>query len=236
MPSALMILIFVVFLTLIIIGGIYAHKQEQKRIALLTEFANELGWQFSPDKDRTFDSQYPQFAAFRRGHSRYAHNILRGMTTITPEEGKPVELPICAGDYHYRVTSGSGKNRSTRTYRRSYLLIDSPIAGCDLAIRSEHFGDRMAAALGFDDIDFESVEFSDRFHVKSSDKRFAYDVIHPRMMEFLLDGPTPDLEIGDGVLCLFGNGSRWEPHEFQMRIDWVCQFFALWPRHVQRTS
>ena len=56
----------------------------------------------------------------------------------------------------------------------------------DLLIRPEGFFDKVAGAFGFDDIDFESEEFSRAFFVKSSDKRFAYDVLHPRMLELLM--------------------------------------------------
>ncbi|MEM9184904.1 MAG: hypothetical protein AAGB00_00240 [Planctomycetota bacterium] len=233
------------FTTLLIIaalvaafGGIayYAHLQEKKRRELLAAFALELGWEFDPTTDRTLDDRFPQFDCFRRGDSRYAHNSLRGSLLLATGAAEECNLHAQAGDYHYTVTSGSGKNRTTTTYRFSYLMIMAPTtAGHDLRIKRENWGDKMKAAMGFDDIDFESAEFSDRFWVKSRDKRFAYDVIHPRMMEFLMNGPTPTIEIDRGVLCLYGSGSRWEPHEFKMRMRWASGFFALWPRHLLAT-
>ena len=45
--------------------------------------------------------------------------------------------------------------------------------------------DKLAGFVGFADINFESEEFSKRFHVKSDDKQFAYALIHPQMMEWL---------------------------------------------------
>ena len=44
----------------------------------------------------------------------------------------------------------------------------------------------MTAFFGADDIDFESARFSERFHVKSPDRKWAYDVIHTKTMERLL--------------------------------------------------
>lgn len=233
--------IIVAFVVLIAVGAYYSHLQEKKRQEALAAFAREMGWRFDPTTNRSFDSQFRQFDAFRRGHSRYAHNHLTGSMTATIGDadpaaqpaGPPVELPLLAGDYHYKITSGSGKNRSTKTYRFSYLLINVPMTGGrDLLIREENFGDKMKGAFGFDDIDFESVEFSDRFWVKSSDKRFAYDVIHPRMMEFFLNTPAPAMQFAGGWLCLYGSRGRWEPFEFQSRLRWLDQFFKLWPRHV----
>lgn len=231
------ILIIAVFLVLVIVGGIHAHRQELKRQQELAAFAAELGWSFTKEKDRSLCSRFPKLTAFSRGSSRYAHNTLRGPVSVPLlNEGAPGQthqLHGQAGDYHFTRSSGSGKNRSTKTYRFSYLMITIPAAtGHNLLIRTENLGDKMKAAMGFDDIDFESVEFSDRFYVDSRDKRFAYDVVHPRMIEFLMNGPTPDIEIDHGVLCLFDPRSRWQPADFRRRMAWAGEFLRLWPRHL----
>jgi hypothetical protein len=101
-----------------------------------------------------------------------------------------------------------------------------------LFIRRENLFDKVAGFLGFDDIDFESAEFSDRFIVKSRDKRFAYDVLHPRMMEFLLDGAPPTVEFRHGQCCLNFGEKCWSPAEFAGVFAWAGQFYALWPQHV----
>ena len=102
----------------------------------------------------------------------------------------------------------------------------------DLLIRKEGLGDKLAGGLGFDDIDFESEEFSRTFWVKSQDKRFAFDVIHPLMMEFLLDGSPPQVEI-TGDVCLLTEGRRpWDPLQFQGAIRWFEAFLERWPDHL----
>ena len=137
------------------------------------------------------------------------------------------------GDFTYKVTTHSGKSSSTRTYRFSYLIVHLPFGRVpDLLIRREGLFDKLAGAFGFDDIDFESAEFSRRFFVKSTDKRFAYDVIHPRMMEFLLAGEPPAIDIEYGRCCLSNGRRRWEPHEFKGRVDWIRRFFDHWPDHL----
>ena len=40
--------------------------------------------------------------------------------------------------------------------------------------------------FGYQDIKFESAEFSKTFCVRSPDKKFAYDVCNAKMMEYLL--------------------------------------------------
>ena len=87
-------------------------------------------------------------------------------------------------------------------------------------------------SLDLSDIDFESEEFSRTFWVKGSDRKYVYDVVHPRMMRFLLDGPRPPVEIvDDGCLVLDGR-SRWSPEEFRAWIRWADAFFDHWPEHL----
>ena len=110
----------------------------------------------------------------------------------------------------------------------------------DVLLRREGLFDRMAGALGFDDIDFESVEFSRRFHVKSSDKRFAYDLIDAGMMQFLLqdgdglDGRQPCVDLGDDALCVwYGQSTRLDPPHLVALLRWGNEFFRRWPRMLR---
>lgn len=222
------ILVVIVVLILIAVCAYYSHLQQQKRIAELRAVAAENGWSFDPSKRHYHDSEYSQFGIFTRGHSRYAYNTMYGFLEVEDEA-----WPVVMGDYHYKITSGSGKNRSTRTYRMSYAIIEVPYAGVPtLTIRREHFFDKVAGFFGFDDIDFESAEFSDKFSVKSSDKKFAYDVIHPQMMEFLLQSYPPSIELSMSHCCLYHEKKCWTPEQFRDEIDWARDFFAHWPGHV----
>lgn len=215
-------------ITLVVVGAIYAHKQEMKRREDLAALAARRGWRFSAAKDHAHDEEYSHFEIFRSGHSRYAFNTMEG----------PVEVHgrACfakAGDFHYRRTSGSGKNRRTTTYRFSYLILHLPYASSpDLLIRREGLFDKLKSVFGFDDIDFESAEFSRKFYVQSPDKRFAYDVCHPRMLEFLLAENPGLIDIEKGRCCISGGYSRWKPEEFEAELDFLLRFLELWPEHL----
>jgi hypothetical protein len=217
-------------LALAVIGLVayFAWKAEKQRREALAALAARLGWRFDPQRDRHHDDEYAHFEIFRRGHSRAAYNTLTGTVEI---DGR--SYPAKMGDFTYKVTRHSGKTTHTRTYRFSYLILHLPFAGVpDLLIRHEGFFDKVAGAFGFDDIDFESAEFSRRFCVKSPDKKFAYDVIHPRMMEFLMAGDAGTIDIERGRCCLSDGRHRWTPEQFEPKITWLRQFFDLWPDHV----
>jgi hypothetical protein len=72
----------------------------------------------------------------------------------------------------------------------------------DLAIRRENFLTKIAEVFGYQDIKFESAEFSKAFCVRSPDKKFAYDVCNAKMMEYLLTNRDLSVEIENQVLAL----------------------------------
>lgn len=104
-----------------------------------------------------------------------------------------------------------------------------------LLIRPETAADRAVAAAGLEDIDFESQEFSDRFFVASPDRKFAYAVIHPRMMEYLLARPGWCIEMS-GPDLLIMDSRRWSvaeyASEFKRAFGILSGFLDLIPGHV----
>ena len=228
MDGPLKIILVLAVIAFVCVIGYFAWLAEKKRREAMAALARRLGWRFDPSRDRDHDEQYAHFEMFRRGHSRAAHNTLTGEVEI---DGR--HWPAKMGDFTYKVTSHTGKTTTTHTYRFSYLILHLPFARVpDVFIRREGLFDKLADAFGFDDIDFESAEFSRRFHVKSSDKRFAYDVIHPQMMEFLMAHDNRVIDIENGRCCMSDGRHRWEPQEFEERLLWIQQFFDLWPEHL----
>lgn len=224
----MIVLVVVVGVALVGVVAYLAHKAEVQRREALAALAAELGWTFEPARDRGFDEEHAQFGVFRRGHSRAALNTMRGRLGVGPREhgGR-------MGDFEYKITTSNGKSTTTRTIRTSYIVLRLAFPRLpDLLIRRETVLDKLADAIGFDDIDFESSEFSRKFHVKSRDKRFAYDVVHPRMMEFLLADPGLGADIEGGCVLVCGDRGRWTPAEFRVRLEWVRRFLELWPEHV----
>ena len=222
-----MVLSIVLFVLLVGVMAYFGHLQEKKRREALTALADKHGFRFDPSHDSSHDDEYAQFEIFRRGHSRVAKNTLTGTVELFERSCR-----LVMGDFRYKVTSGSGKNRRTTTYNFSYLIVHPPWHTPPLLIRPEGVWDKLKGAFGFDDIDFESDEFSRKFYVQSSDRKFAYDVLHPRMMEFLLQTSPPMIDVEGGALCLSGGRRRWEPDRFEGAIDMLRRFCELWPRHL----
>ncbi len=228
MDNSVMILLVPVIIIVMILLVVYGQIAERKRREALSLLATRLGWRFDTSGVRGFMSQFAHFGIFSKGHSRRPLYTLTGSMQVNQKTFQCV-----AGDFLYKVTSGSGKHRRTQTYHFSYLIVCLPWNGVpDLMVRREHLFDKIGSVFGFDDIDFESAEFSKTFCVKSTDKRFTYALIDPRMMEFLMQAKHPMIDIEQQQLCLSDGSSRWDVEEFEEHLNWAMSFFDHWPRHL----
>jgi hypothetical protein len=117
--------------------------------------------------------QFAVFDSFGRGDNRRATNILHGTRN---------GVEFCAFDYRY--STGSGKNRST--HRFAVVLARVPLVFTPITIRPEGLWDRMKETIGVRDIQFESDDFNRTYHVRCEDEQFAFKLIHPKAIDFLM--------------------------------------------------
>ena len=142
--------------------------------------------------------------------------------------------PICAFDFHYETHSTNSKGeRETQNHYFSFLVLEQPRPFPELRIYPEGILSKFGQLLGFQDIDFESAEFSSAFVVKSDDKKFAYDICNTRMMEFLLQHRDLSLEIR-GITVAMGFDKRLEPERVAERLDQLVEVRNLFPEYLYR--
>ena len=96
----------------------------------------------------------------------------------------------------------------------------------ELTIGREGFFSKIGQALGFDDIDFESHEFSRKFLVRSKDKKFAYDVCNARMIDYLLSNTDLSIEIESNVLAIYFTG-RLAPEFIEKNLKRLVEIRSL---------
>ena len=164
--------------------------------------------------------RYPSFKCLRRGHSRWAYNIMRG-----DRDGRDVT----AFDYHY--VTGHGKNRQVHNF--SALVLQSPLTLKPLYIRPENVFDKVSDFFGKDDIDFESAEFSRKFFVKAPEKRWAYHVIHQQMMEYLLEAPSFHIQFDSRDVMVWRN-RRFREQDFDEAFTLIQGMLERLPEYVKK--
>jgi len=190
-PTWIIIPVVLGIIALVIYGQ---YRQAQRRMEMAA-WAGRHGLSFSPEKDSGMDDRYDQFDCLRRGDNRYACNIAQGNWG---------SRPVTCFDYHYETHSTDAKgNRQTQRHSFSAVIMGCPFSFPLLIIRPEGFFDKVKGFFGAEDINFESAEFSRRFFVKCQDRKFAYDVIHQRVMEFLLGSPNFHITFSGNCAIVF---------------------------------
>jgi len=210
--------IFIGFIAFVIVAVVLGHLQAQKRRAAMLALARRLGLRFDPDKNRDLARRYEFIDKMRAGRNRYAFNILTGAY-----QGHDVLL----FDYHYKT--GSGKN--THHHYLSFFILRLPTSVPELLIGPEGFFSKIAQAVGYDDIDFESHEFSRKFCVRSRDKKFAYDICHAKMIEYLLSNTDLTLEMERDSLAISFQ-RRLKPELIEPNLRRLIQVRALLPDYL----
>lgn len=179
----LVVVVFVLGLALVVavaVIGFLAAKRRREEFAAL---AARQGWQYVARDDRWADSF--EGAPFGRGHGRHATNVLSGSF-----DGRP----FVAFDfvYHTTETSTDAQGHTTsreESHRFSVAALDAGAAFPPLEVSPEGFMGRMVGRLTGRDIELESEDFNRAFTVTCPDRKFASDVLHPRMMDYLLGHP-----------------------------------------------
>jgi hypothetical protein len=219
------LLVLLVFAVLLFGAAVYAHRRAEKRKATLMAWAQAKSLSFSPGRVRGLDAEFPGFPMLHTGDNRYAFNLISG------DLGR---RRILAFDYHYETTSTDGKgNRTTHTHVFSAVILQDSLPLRTLAIRPENFLDRIGEFLGFDDIDFELAEFSREFHVSTPDRKWAFDVLHQKSMEFLLESPRFSITFHGGCVMAF-NAREFDTATLDSAVAVIEGLLALLPPSVVR--
>ena len=203
-----------IFVVVLVVGYISSLKRREAMAAV----AAKLGMRFMPHKDRGMARRYRFLNKLRQGSGRYAFNVLSG-----GYQGHEVLL----FDYHYKT--GSGKN--THHHYLSFFIMQLPISFPELIIVPEGIFSKIAQAVGYDDIDFESHEFSRKFCVRSKNKKFAYDVCNARMIDYLLSNTDLSIEIEEKALAISFN-SRLAPDKIEPNLNRLVTVRSLLPDYL----
>jgi hypothetical protein len=216
MPVSGFLLVAALAAMMLVVGTWLGAKRRKE----LATWAAQHGMSHRAEKDRGFEERFPGLACLRRGHSRYAQNVMEGQW-----DGRR------ALAFDYRYITGHGKDQSTHRFSAAIVASDVPLR--PLGIRPEGILDRVTEFFGVDDIDFESAEFSRAFHVTSGDKRWAYDVIHQRTMEFLLAAPRFSIQFDERHVIAWRN-RRFRPETFAEALDLIGGMLERLPEYVIR--
>lgn len=227
MDSSLLPVLVVAGIALVVLVAVLGHLAEKKRRELLQGVATARGWTYTRRDDAW--AGYFDGAPFGRGHNRQAHNILRGL-----HDGRE----FVGFDYVYHTTETSTDSEGRTTSREvshwySVLALRTADSLPRLEVSPEGFLARAIGKLTNRDIQLESEEFNRAFTVTSPDRRFAYDILHPRLMEQLLRTRDVGWKIEHGWILAIETG-RHAPEDVDRRLGVIDGVLDAVPDFVRQ--
>ena len=193
MEGGFVCLLFGGFALLAVAGigvSMYVDRQRTKGLAAV---AAEMGLPFYESGQTNLIGTLDRFQLFSRGRNKQIRNMIYG-------DAQDVDVAI----FDYRFRTGSGKNSSTHSQTVAYVnssQLDLP----QFALRPEHFFDRIGAALGMQDINFESHPvFSGKYVLKGDSESRVREFFDSNVLEYFESR---------GDLCVEGGG----PHLIEYR-------------------
>lgn len=190
-------LFFLLVVVVAVVAGVIAYRAAKKRREAMSAYAAARGWSWVDRDDNViglFDG-----SPFGVGHGRHARNVIRGS-----HDGRP----MVAFDYEFTTSSGSGRNRSSTTHHYSVIAVSAGVDLPDLAVTPQNLLNGFFGRLSNRDIELESERFNEAFVVTAGDRKFASDVVHPRMMELLLTRPDLAWRFEGGSIVTIERGQH----------------------------
>lgn len=218
-------LVFIVFAVLIVGIAVAGHLHQKKVRREYERWAAGHGFGLRGGRVHGMDEAFPTLECLRKGSNRYAYDLLTGQW-----RGRAMR----AFHYHYEVyTHDSKGRRQTHHHHLTVAAVTSELPLQHLEIRPEGILDKVVSFFGMEDINFESAEFSRRFHVSAGNRKWAYDIIHTRSMEHLLERPARLLSMnGDYVAGVIPG--VYKPEAVEEVLDTMCGLLDLVPEYVRR--
>lgn len=214
MPPILIVLFIAGGIAIAVIAAINARKRRDAMAQLAAKLCLRFDWHRNKDIPKRFKF----LDRLRQGSDRYAFNII---------SGRYKDHNIKAFDYHYQTGSGD----SEQDHYISFFMLQLPKTFVELKIGPEKFFSKVAQAFGYDDIDFESHEFSRKFCVRSSDKKLAYDVCNAKMIEYLLANDDLTIEIEANILAMSFD-RRLDAEQIESNLNRLIKVRSLLPNYL----
>jgi len=228
------------------------------RQAQMAALAASLGLQFSPDDPLDVERRHAGFGSlFGRG-SRRIYNVVHGRAgdcdvmafdcrlslptaALAEDTGSAIWDAVPANDdsspeagaWGWLLFRRSRPDHTVPVVELSAVVVDGDVFFKPMFIRPEGAREQLAKAVGHHDITFESDEFNRQFYVEAKDKKFAYDVITPRVMQLLVANRKWNVDLFGRSIVVY-DGRSLGTDEMKEAVEFAQQFLALMPDYLRQ--
>lgn len=217
---------YVEYVWLLAIGVVIAiavgsYLLKQKRKEDMAAFASRYGFVYTPHSPPGLLAY--GFPLLHKGDGRGAENGVVGTWK---------DMPFKAADYWYYTESTDSQGHRSKSYSRfSVAVIEMDAWLPDIAIHRENVFTLLGDKIGLKDIEFESEEFNRTVQVKARDRKFAFELVDARMMQWLLSCDDRfGFEVHGKAVLVYSK--RLKPNEMLPLIATLKEFEERVPRLV----
>ena len=197
---------------------------ERKRTEAMAAAAAEIRLKFSADQDDALVETLQVFALFTKGRSRKMRNLMIAETELAT-------LTI----FDYRFVTGGGEHSTT--HHQTVILMQSD--SLDLPrfrLKPEGFFDKVGAAIGFQDIDFdENPEFSKAFTLKGDDEPAIRTFFDREMLAEFVKHQGVAVESDRGLFIYYQTGRK-KPEEIRQFMTDGYAIYSAFAERLERSS
>lgn len=230
-------IVLLVGILIALISIVWRLLAEEAKADRLKKFAAAHGFSFTPEVESNFGENL--FGAFYLGDSPSIDFLSQyeGLEPFTRVSGAKVKYLHQIKDeeggfeaFQYQYVVSTGKSSYTVFFRIASLVL--PVKVPKTKVCEHGLFDGLARAVGMQDIQLEHDDFNERFLVQGHDERFVYDLLHPRMMEYLMKRSFVHVQMQNNRLVVFESGEIDESFILGMR-ERLRDFWDLVPEYVR---
>ena len=204
-------------LVVIVIATVVAKYFDKKRTAALMQTAMEMGFHYEHDGEPIAPEAKAAMHLFNQGHSKEIHHLLSGTAAGTD---------AVLFDYTYIV----GYGRSQQVYNQTVAAYRFDPNAPVWQIAPEGFFNKIGAAMGMQDIDFDSnKDFSDRYLLRGPDEAAIRAFFNPGMLGYFesLDRKNKwHVETGGAWIIFYISQRKRKPEQMRAFLDETSQMYS----------
>jgi hypothetical protein len=185
----------------VVFSLILAWKFKQKAEISVKEYAQRKGYEYIGNMYATLKPLLKHTPLSRGGSEKALYGVKHGAAKDA--------VTTCLWEF----LVSHGRHTETIWYMIAMKPIRLRTPGW-VILRKEDIGDKVKSALGKNDLDFESKEFSDYFYVNASPEKLGYQFFHPRMIEHFLKNREYGMFVHYDVILVYKR--VWTPDIFGM--------------------
>ena len=207
MPEHFVFVIIGILLLLFLAIFLRNRKYEAKRFAELERISVTLGFKYTKQAGLDTIADCDHIPLFDRGRKKRIRNLLQG-------GGSDTERFF----FDYAFTTGGGQHSHTRSQSVALVQFERDLPTFEL--RPEHLFHKIGAALGYQDIDFDSSpEFSRHYLLRGQDETAIRSLFSPSVRHFLERNLGWSIEGGGRWMIFYRDGKRVAPTELSAFLE-----------------